>query len=181
MIERRATIRGVERRALYSEGRCGDPGCYRYLLEIVWLPLNPRRLQVIGLNPSTATEHADDPTVRRLRGWSARLGCGGLLMTNLAAYRSRYPEDMLGCDDPFGPENTPEWLASLDADLVIAAWGANGVKPKLRDRVADIRAVFGDRLQALRLTKKSRCPEHPLYLPGCLQPRPLAELEAEVA
>jgi len=182
LIERRSTIRGIERRALYAPAYdFGEevPGSYRYLLEIVWLPLNTTRLQVIGLNPSTATEQQDDPTVRKVCALANRMGFGGLLMTNVAAYRATNPDSMLRCDDPFGSENTPEWLASLPASLVLAAWGANGGKPQLVDRVADIRYVFGERLHALRVTPKSRQPEHPLYIPGRLRPRPLAELEAE--
>lgn len=183
MIERRATVRGIERRALYSArkdvtGAHDVPGCYRYLLEIVWLPLVPSRLQCVCLNPSTADHLQDDPTVYKLRKLAGAMGFGGLLMTNLCAFRATKPGAMLASEDPFGPENTPEWLASLPADLVLAGWGRHATHKRLAERTAEVRAAFGDRLHALRLTRKSRVPEHPLYIPGDLRPRPLSELES---
>lgn len=38
---------------------------------------------VIGLNPSTADETRDDPTIRRCTGYARLWRFGGLLMTNL--------------------------------------------------------------------------------------------------
>lgn len=175
MIERRGQSRRLEsRRALYSP--CGR---YRYLLEIVFLAKqgDASRLQVIGLNPSTATEFVDDPTLRRCKWLAQHEGYGGLLMTNLAAFRSTSPQVMLWADDPIGRENTPEFLASLPATEVLAAWGAHGSRKELAAQVDAVRTVFGHRLCALRRTKNGQ-PAHPLYLPNGLRPVPLEELSA---
>src|SRR5579859_2539321 len=59
---------------------------YRYRLERVLGP-GPV-LQVIGLNPSTADEVADDPTVRRCKGFARHWGFGRLILTNLFGLRA---------------------------------------------------------------------------------------------
>ena len=64
----------VQRSAEFSECRL-----YRYSLRIVWgtaLPL----ASFVGLNPSTADEWQDDPTVRRCRTFAESWNCGGLLI-----------------------------------------------------------------------------------------------------
>jgi len=169
MIERYRQIRGEQRRALYSE--CER---YRYLLEVRW---NPDRgaefCQFVGLNPSTATETSDDPTLRRCKSFAAGWGYGGVLMTNAAAFRATDPQEMLSADEAIGAENTPEWIAALGCDLVVCAWGVWG------DRCLDgqcdaIRAALGHRAHYLRLTK-SGSPAHPLYLPKTLTPQPWGE------
>jgi hypothetical protein len=47
---------------------------YRYMLSRVWDQLNDRRVVFIGLNPSTADETEDDPTIPALPGFRAGLG-----------------------------------------------------------------------------------------------------------
>jgi len=164
VIECRRQIRAEQRRALYSE--CER---YRYLLEIIWQPEKPL-VQFVGLNPSTATETSDDPTLRRCKRFAADWGYGGLLMTNAAAFRATDPQEMLSAEEAIGAENTPEWIAALGCDLVVCAWGVWG------DRCLDgqcdaIRAALGRRAHYLRLTK-SGSPAHPLYLPKTLRPQP---------
>ncbi len=46
---------------------------------------------VLGLNPSTADETEDDPTIRRCINFAKTWGYGGLCMTNLFAYRATQP------------------------------------------------------------------------------------------
>jgi hypothetical protein len=77
---------------------------YRYWLLRVWDDSKPI-LCVIGVNPSTADETLDDPTIRRVIGFAKRLGYGGALMLNVGAYRSTDPRKWLKALDPFGPEN----------------------------------------------------------------------------
>ena len=72
MISREHWRSSTRRRATYS-----DCERHRYSLEIQWADIadDPglerlRRLACIGLNPSTATERANDPTVARLEKWA---------------------------------------------------------------------------------------------------------------
>ena len=78
----------VQRSAEFSECRL-----YRYSLRIAWDPALPLA-SFIGLNPSTADEWQDDPTVRRCRIFAESWNCGGLLMLNAFAFRATLPADM---------------------------------------------------------------------------------------
>ncbi len=59
----------------------------------------------IGLNPSTADETKDDPTIRRCIGFAKRWGYAAFCMMNLFAYRTRDPFVMKAQEDPVGVEN----------------------------------------------------------------------------
>lgn len=163
MKELRAQRAGEQRRALYS-----DCGAYRYLLEVAWLPARGMA-QFIGLNPSTATETMDDPTLRRCKQFAADWGYGGLLMTNVAAFRATDPREMAKAGNPVGTENTAAFLSSFDAPLVVACWGGGGAHKRLAAQAAAVRVAFGGRLQCFGLTDSGQ-PLHPLYLPRSAKP-----------
>lgn len=120
----------------------------------------------IGLNPSTADETTDDPTIRRCMGFARAWGYQALCMANLFAYRATKPSDMMGADDPIGPEND-HTLATLskDAGVVIAAWGNHGSFLGRDQAVTRLISQF----HCLRLTDSGN-PAHPLYLPAGLSP-----------
>lgn len=127
------------------------------------------RAMFIGLNPSTADEHQDDPTIRRCIGFAKTWGYDSLVMLNLFAWRATDPIDMLQAPDPVGPENDWHLMnAAADADVIIAAWGTHGAHLG-RDHVVRHMRWVGHRLHVLRLTKDGH-PAHPLYLPAKLQP-----------
>jgi hypothetical protein len=63
---------------------------WRYTLTRQWSFVHPLAM-FIGLNCSTADETQDDPTVRRCMGFARDWGYGGLLMTNLFAFRATDP------------------------------------------------------------------------------------------
>jgi hypothetical protein len=146
---------------------------YRYALWRDWSGLfvprdiSERMVAFIGLNPSTADETNDDPTIRRCINFAKAWGFGSLCMVNLFAYRSTDPQHMLAVEDPVGPENDA-WLEKIRdaAGLVVAAWGTHGVH---NDRDSQVRKLFGDRLHYLKLNSKGQ-PGHPLYLPSHLTP-----------
>ena len=65
---------------------------YRYKLWRVWDPARPLGLVMfLMLNPSTATDAEDDPTIRRCIGYARSWGYGGLYVGNLFAYRATTP------------------------------------------------------------------------------------------
>lgn len=142
---------------------------YRYVLYRNWDDTKPKVL-FIGLNPSTADESVDDPTIRRCKRFAADWGYGGLIMANLFAVRATDPKVMIAHDAPIGPENS-EWLRALagEADLVIAAWGNHGVHMQ-RDLAV---LSFLPNARCLGLTKNGK-PRHPLYLPSDIQPQVMA-------
>lgn len=131
---------------------------WRYTLERVWG--SGEAAVFIGLNPSTADETEDDPTIRRCIGFAQSWGYDRLIMCNLYAYRSTDPKGLLATPDPVGPENDVALQVSAEgAGVVVAAWGVHG-KP---DRVGHVRGLLPD-LLCLGHTKAG-APKHPLYLP----------------
>lgn len=140
---------------------------YRYRLKSVLNESLPRILWIM-LNPSTADEHVDDPTVRRVWQWSARWGYGVAEICNLFAWRSTDPAELRRAADPVGPENDIHVAHAAErAHLVICAWGVHG---SYLDRSTDMRRLLaGRRLYCLALTKDGE-PGHPLYLRGDVLP-----------
>jgi hypothetical protein len=121
----------------------------------------------VGLNPSTADETTDDPTIRRCMGFARRWGFDRLKMVNLYAYRATDPRHLWLANDPVGPEN--DHVLSLvfgGSEYVVAAWGAHA-RPERLEQFAD--TFDGWQFWALGLTKDG-APRHPLYMRGDSQP-----------
>lgn len=140
---------------------------WRYVLWRVWDKSLPK-VAFIGLNPSTADETQDDPTIRRCMGYASSWGYGGIHMLNLFAFRATDPTVMKAADQPIGPENNYIMRRYAEAAaLRIAAWGAHG---EHKNRGADVRRLLSNLgLHHLGLTKDGH-PKHPLYLPKNLMP-----------
>jgi hypothetical protein len=138
---------------------------YRYALWRQW-GRGPYAM-FIGLNPSTADETNDDPTIRRCVTFAKAWGYEALCMANLFAFRATQPADMKKAPSPVGWENDL-WLQRLaaDAGVVVAAWGAHGT---FQGRDQSVRLLVPN-LHYLRLTKDGH-PGHPLYLPADLKPQ----------
>ena len=142
-------------------------GLYRYNLVREWDISLPRVLFII-LNPSTADEVEDDPTVRRCIQFAKDWGYGALCMTNIFAFRATDPAVMKAYPEPIG-QDTDATLAELakNAGVVVAAWGNHGSHLG-RDR--QVVALLSD-LHCLKVTKAGQ-PSHPLYLSRALKPMP---------
>ena len=134
---------------------------YRYALWRLWDESKPYAM-FIGLNPSTADETTDDPTINRCIDFAKSWGYGGLCMANLFAYRSTDPANLRTTQDPIGPDND-NWLKELgkSAGVVVAAWGNDGAYLG-RSRVVASRIT---NLKCLKINKTGE-PAHPLYQPG---------------
>jgi hypothetical protein len=136
---------------------------YRYLLTRTWDPAGPRALFVM-LNPSTATEVQNDPTVERCERRARALGFGAFRVTNIFAFRATDPKAMQAETDPVGPGNDAMiWESVTDwaPDRTICAWGSHGAH---RDRGRAVEALLrrsGRRLFHLGLTQGGQ-PKHPL-------------------
>lgn len=141
---------------------------YRFALWRTWDDSKPYAM-IIGLNPSTADESLDDPTISRCIDFARSWGYGGLCMANLFAYRATKPAVMLNAQDPVGFEND-EWLLRLskNAGVVVAAWGNHGSH---LGRSKQVTALISN-LHCLKLNATGE-PGHPLYLKGDLKPVPM--------
>lgn len=146
-------------------------GLYRYQLWRRWDSALPA-VNWIMLNPSTADASEDDPTIRRCVGFAKAWGYGGIVVTNLFAFRATDPRDMKKAADPVGPENDDAIVATAaGAGLVVCAWGAHGVHLGRSGEVLAMLFCGSVKTTALKLTSAGE-PCHPLYLPGELRPFP---------
>jgi len=147
-------------------------GTWRYLL---WRMHHPRgRLLGMGmLNPSTADEHRNDPTIARCHRLARETGYPSLLIWNLFALRATDPAELRRAGDPAGPDADAaiDLALSLCARTVLA-WGNHG---RLAGRSAEVMercAASSSRLAAFGLTRQGE-PRHPLYLAANVRPRAL--------
>lgn len=137
---------------------------HRLLLERRWIG-GVGTANWIMLNPSTADDFKDDPTIRKCIGFSKRWGFAGLVVTNLFTLRATKPKDMKDCAKV-------DWARAVGladgelikqaslADIVVAAWGTHGA---FMGRAEDVmnRVLPTQEMHCIGLTKDG-LPVHPL-------------------
>ena len=144
---------------MFTNARISPDGKYRYSLVREWDRDKPKVL-FIGLNPSTADEKTDDPTVCRCIDFAKRWGFGGILVGNLFAIRSADPNLIHQDADPVGPLND-ECLIEMarEAKTVVAAWGNHGAYLGRSEAVRSL-------IPGMKCLVKNNTgePRHPLYI-----------------
>ncbi|MEM1079061.1 MAG: DUF1643 domain-containing protein [Pseudomonadota bacterium] len=144
---------------------------YRYALTRIWEPQG-RRILFVMLNPSTATEIQNDPTVERCERRARALGYGGFRVCNIFAWRDTDPKAMRAAADPVGPGNDAAILDGADwAETVLCAWGTHGAHLGRGPAVARLLRETDRPLTHLGLSKAGH-PKHPLYIAYSEHPRP---------
>ena len=98
----------MDRTALFSP--CGR---FRYRLGRRWG--EGPTIAFVLLNPSTADDQRDDPTIRRCIGFARRLGFGGLEVVNLYAYVATDPAELRRVGYLVGDENDGHMLEAVRA------------------------------------------------------------------
>lgn len=158
---------------LFTETGATFSACrrYRYRLWRYWDRTKPA-LCFLMLNPSTADDLSNDPTVERCQRRAIAMGFGGLEVVNLFAYRSTDRSVLPGLVDHVGPENDDAIRAACSmAGMVICAWGEDG---RIKGRSAQVCALLpsiGVVPYALALNKSGE-PIHPLYVSYDVAPMP---------
>ena len=151
---------------LFEESGAYFSSCrkYRYALYRIWDENKPL-IMFIGLNPSTANENDDDPTIRRVKRFARDWGYGGVFMMNLFAFITPYPEKLMMYSDPIG--NNDDWLKEISekCEDVVFAWGSF---KEATERAKDVSKQFTNAL-ALRVNMDGS-PAHPLYIPASIVP-----------
>ncbi len=140
---------------------------HRYALWRTW-DESKGIVMFIGLNPSTADEVKNDPTVTRCINYAKRWGYGGMIMSNIFAYRATDPKVMKAAKDPVGSEND-KWLLKLanESIVIMAVWGNHGEFMKRGKAVMDL---FKDVELHCLVMNKTGHPKHPLYYSNSLKP-----------
>jgi hypothetical protein len=151
----------MKKNAILSKGRK-----YRYVLSRIW-DNSKEKIVFIGLNPSTADETIDDPTIRKCITYAKKWGYGGFYMLNLFAYRATEPGNMKMANDPVGEENDyylDEYINKVN--IAICCWGNHG---QFKSRSKQVLSKYNN-LYFLKLNKTGE-PAHPLYLSNSLIPK----------
>lgn len=164
MITRSFQKDDAQSTAVYS-----DCEKYRYSLTRIWEP-DRKKAFFVMLNPSTATEVQNDPTVERCERRSRALGFGGFRVANIFAWRDTDPRKMRAATDPIGPCNDAAIADGCDwADQIICAWGTHGEHRARGPQVEALMRATNLPLFHLGLSKAGH-PKHPLYIAYVVQP-----------
>lgn len=153
-------------------------GLHRYRLER-WWPHDPENGPAMGavlwvmLNPSTADANTDDPTIRRVIGFSSEWRYTRAIVVNLHSVRATDPADIADLPD-YGACVADDTLriAAEQSDEVVVAWGASaGRWPTRAAHVYNLLAASRRRPTELYPrsvwclgTTKHGHPKHPLYV-----------------
>lgn len=156
-----------------SSARFSPCGRYRYELRRDIPGATGRgTLPWVMINPSVADAVEDDLTIKKVLGFSARIGFASIVVVNLFALVSTDPAGLLAASDPVGPENDAAIVRAVPTgSLVVVAWGDSikfvGRQPEhIRGRDARVLAMLREALADVRClgTTKSGAPRHPSRL-----------------
>lgn len=171
-------VGGVIRSAILDSERV-----YRYRLTRTWERSRPP-ITWIMLNPSTADERVDDPTISRVIGFSRAWGYGSALVVNLFAFRAASRGDLRRSGDPVGPSNDAHVTRTLArTGTAVAAWGNHGrmhnpaTGMPRSDEMWALLEKLDNEVLCLGFTAQGQ-PTHPLYLAGDTKPTPADTLTA---
>ena len=157
--------------SLFERGGAIFSNCrqYRYQLWRTWGKEPP--ILFIMLNPSTADEVENDPTVERCERRARAMGFGGLRVANIFAFRSTDPQALYSHPDPVGQTNDRHilWSAS-DAGMVICAWGKHGKLNGRGNAVIEMLRNAGIKPHYLKMNIDGS-PAHPLYIGYRVNPK----------
>lgn len=144
------------------------------------LSSTPMTCLFVMLNPSTADEKHDDPTIRRCKAFALAWSCDQLEVVNLFALRATDPSELVRQPSPIGPDNDRHIAeACAVAGIVVCAWG-NGKSGRLA-RMVDERSRWvlgiirdhGHSPMRIGPPTKDGHPRHPLYLRGSMEREPM--------
>ncbi|MEP0755206.1 DUF1643 domain-containing protein [Trichocoleus sp. Lan] len=136
------------------------------------------------LNPSTADEEKNDPTILSVCRLAKNGGFGRLLVLNLLGVRATNPFDIWAYEDPLGVDNYRTWDRVLKEELIpgvdtiSVAWGR---APKERRQLLHFIPALAEAYCRLKPWRKSvmtwvqnidGSPRHPLYISGRTELQP---------
>jgi hypothetical protein len=138
----------------------------RYRLWRIWRENESQFIMFIGLNPSTADEYYDDPTVSKCMMFAAKWKYAGMYMANLFAYRATDPQALHKKLLTDGIDNTPndrhlQYMMS-QSKLIVVCWGNNGM---WGNRYRQIVEMMRDKDLYCFGINQTGMPIHPLYIP----------------
>lgn len=168
----------IEAIAYRDNAVLSDDHRYRYRLTRV---LDPSRenwrdefhlIVWLLLNPSKADAVRNDPTVRKMMGFSRQWGFRVMEVFNMFAWRSQNPLDLWTVSDPVGPENDA-YLKTIPYNVtVVPAWGDSGLPrgrwaecaPRYLQRESAVKKILSARRAMCLGRTQAGSPRHPVRL-----------------
>lgn len=122
----------------------------------------------VMLNPSTADAELDDPTIKKVVGFTWRWGFRFAKVVNLFGLRATDPRELRALD-ALDPENIRHLiLNAVGHDRVVLAWGG-GLKHSKNAWIADyVTRIYSDAV-CLDINGDGT-PKHPLYIKYTTEP-----------
>lgn len=148
----------------YSGANFSTCGKYRFSLYRIWNP-NAGMISVVGLNPSTANETTNDPTINRICSIANYNGFGGIIMLNCFPYITPYPKDLIACENDSREMKFNDQVIRESYEKcieIVFAWGnfkivsERGIDQKMISMFPNAKALH---------INKNGSPKHPLYCP----------------
>ncbi len=133
---------------------------YRYVLTRSWDEKLPVLVYVL-LNPSTADETVNDPTISRCIDIAQYNGYGSIKVMNLFAFRATDPSDLKKEPEPVGSENDSFLRQEIGHLPVVLAWGNHG---SFLNRSKQVLSLLSDKHLLCVAKNASGEPKHPLYM-----------------
>ncbi len=130
---------------------------YRFILWRVW-DKTKDYIMFIGLNPSSANEYKDDPTIKRVQKMAYNWGYGGVYMLNLYPYITPHPKNLILNNKYF--DANEKWINIVNEKCkdIVFAWGSFKEAKNKSDRIIS-------RYKGLALKiNNDGSPRHPLYV-----------------
>ena len=117
----------------------------------------------VMLNPSTADEVKNDPTITRCLNFARQWGNSKVIILNLYAYRATDPEIMKSHPEPVGKFNNLiiDKVLKLATD-VVCAWGNHADYHRVKEFI-EMAQKHKVNLWCLGINKNGS-PKHPLYI-----------------
>jgi hypothetical protein len=151
--------------------------CGRYRHDLArWWGTGRRKVLWVMCNPSTADGEKDDPTVRRVDGYTRSWGYDGFVIVNLYDWRAADPKQLRSRTLEAGvvSDRNDSFIRSWarKCELIVAAWGrVIENAPDWENRSSKVLSILDTcgTVHALKITKSGH-PAHPLMLHSELKP-----------
>lgn len=159
-----------------------DNKVHRYKLWRIWDESKPT-VTFCMLNPSTADEVTNDPTIERCVRRAEMMGFGGVIVVNLFSYRATDPDALYSAQSYFelSPFQNDDHIikAAKQSTMFICGWGKHGSLFGRGQQVIGMLKKYDVQTLALKLNKDGS-PAHPLYIGYKVQPKPILPVDTEL-
>jgi hypothetical protein len=148
---------------------------YRYWLRRDW-DLTKAPISFLLLNPSTADEMVNDPTIERCQRRAITMGFGSMIIVNLFPFRMTDSKQLNTVDNLLGDATEADGaiLRAVDlAEMTVCGWGKHALAAARAQHIMALTTQAGlqNKLMCLQLNADNS-PQHPLYIGYSKQPVP---------